>query len=107
VAPARVISVDGQVCQVQTGTQVDRASMLLEPDLQVGDWVLVNSGTVVRVLDEEQAAEMTRAVAVLFGDPEADQAELATDGRDGFASAGGGDEAVAVVAGPEGTGPAF
>lgn len=92
MAPARVVAIDGQVCEVQTGSRVDRASMILEPDLQVGDWVLVNSGTVVRVLDEDQAAEMTRAVAVLFGDPEEDQA---------------GDVAVAVVAGPDGTGPAF
>ena len=51
--------------------------MMLEPDLQVGDWVLVNSGTVVRKLDEDQAAEMTHAFGILFGlpDPEASTAE--------------------------------
>ena len=70
MAPARVVSVDGQVCEVQTGSRIDKASMMLEPDLVVGDWVLVNSGTVVRRLDEEQAAEMTRAVAFLFADPD-------------------------------------
>jgi hydrogenase maturation factor len=43
---------------------------MLEPDLQAGDWVLVNSGTVVRVLDEEQAAEMSRAFGVLMAPPE-------------------------------------
>ena len=76
MAPARVISVDGQVCEVQTGAQVDKASMMLEPDLVVGDWVLVNSGTVVRKLDEDQAAEMTRAVGILFGDAEVEPAEI-------------------------------
>ena len=78
MAPARVVSVDGEVCEVQTGSRVDKASMMLEPDLVVGDWVLVNAGTVVRKLDEEQAAEMTRAVAFLFADPEAETTEAAS-----------------------------
>lgn len=70
MAPARVVSVDGTLCEVELGGRVDRASMLLEPDLQVGDWVLVNSGTVVRRLEADQAEEMTRAIAVLFAEPE-------------------------------------
>jgi hydrogenase expression/formation protein HypC len=68
--PGRVVAVDGQICEVETSGQVDRASMLLEPDLAVGDWVLVNSGTVVRVLDEDQAAEMGRAFGILMSEPE-------------------------------------
>lgn len=67
MAPARVVSVDGGVCEVELGGRVDKASMLLEPDLVVGDWVLVNSGTVVRKLDEDQAAEMAHAFNVIFG----------------------------------------
>jgi hydrogenase expression/formation protein HypC len=69
--PGRVVAVDGQTCEVETTGQVDRASMMLEPDLKVGDWVLVNSGTVVRVLDEDQAAEMGRAFGILMAPPEA------------------------------------
>jgi hydrogenase assembly chaperone HypC/HupF len=68
--PGQVVSVDGETCEVRTAGQVDRASKMLEPDLAVGDWVLVNSGTVVRVLDEEQAAEMSRAFGVLMAPPE-------------------------------------
>jgi hydrogenase assembly chaperone HypC/HupF len=67
MAPARVVAVDGQICEVETGGRVDKASMMLEPDLVIGDWVLVNSGTVVRKLDEDQAAEMTRAFGIIFG----------------------------------------
>jgi hydrogenase assembly chaperone HypC/HupF len=67
MAPARVVAIDGAMCQVETGGRVDKASMMLEPDLVVGDWVLVNAGTVVRVLDEDQAAEMTRAFGIVFG----------------------------------------
>lgn len=80
MAPARVVSVDGQVCEVQTGSRIDKASMMLEPDLVVGDWVLVNSGTVVRRLDEEQAAEMSRAVAFLFADPDESSMDIEAAG---------------------------
>ncbi len=69
--PGRVVAVDGQTCEVETAGQTDKASMMLEPDLAVGDWVLVNSGTVVRVLEEDQAAEMSRAIGVLLGPAEA------------------------------------
>ena len=68
--PGQVMSVDGQTCEVEIAGQRDRASMMLEPDLQVGDWVLVNSGTVVRVLDEDQAAEMSQAFGVLMAPAE-------------------------------------
>jgi hydrogenase assembly chaperone HypC/HupF len=67
MAPARVVAVDGTLCEVEIGGRVDKASMMLEPDLVVGDWVLVNSGTVVRRLDEEQAAEISHAFGVIMG----------------------------------------
>jgi hydrogenase assembly chaperone HypC/HupF len=67
MAPARVVAADGQICEVEVGGRVDKASMMLEPDLQIGDWVLVNSGTVVRKLDEDQAAEMARAFGIVYG----------------------------------------
>jgi len=68
--PGRVVAVDGQLCEVETSGQVDKASMMLEPDLKAGDWVLVNSGTVVRVLEEDQAAEMSSAFGILMAPPE-------------------------------------
>ncbi len=67
MAPARVVSVEAGICEVEVGGRVDKASTLLEPDLIVGDWVLVNSGTVVRKLDEDQAAEMAHAFGVIYG----------------------------------------
>jgi hydrogenase assembly chaperone HypC/HupF len=72
MAPMRVVSVDGTTCQIESGGRIDRASMVLEPDLEVGDWVLVNSGTVVRRLDPDQAEEMSRAIEVLFAPAEVD-----------------------------------
>jgi len=67
MAPARVVAADGRICEVRVGGRTDKASMMLEPDLQVGDWVLVNAGTVVRKLDEDQAAEMARAFGIVYG----------------------------------------
>ena len=72
MAPARVVWLDGSECDVEVGGRRDRVSMLLEPDLQVGDWVLVSSGTVVRRLDFDQADEIRRAIEVLSVPPEAD-----------------------------------
>ena len=68
--PGQVVTVDGQLCEVNTSGQIDKASMMLEPDLQVGDWVLVNSGTVVRKLDADQAQEMSHAFGILMGGAE-------------------------------------
>ena len=76
--PGRVVAVAGETCEVETSGRIDKASMMLEPDLAVGDWVLVNSGTVVRKLDDDQADEMSRAFSVLMGVPgEAAAAETA------------------------------
>ena len=60
--PGRVVAVAGGTCEVETGGRTDRASMMLEPDLAVGDRVLVNSGTVVRKLDEEDAPLLDTAL---------------------------------------------
>ena len=77
--PGRVVAVDGELCEVETAGQFDKASMMLEPDLKVGDWVLVNSGTVVRVLEEDQAAEMSRAFGILMAPPQEPAPVEATD----------------------------
>jgi len=77
--PGRVVAVDGELCEVETAGQFDKASMMLEPDLKVGDWVLVNSGTVVRVLEEDQAAEMSRAFGILMAPPQEPVPVEATD----------------------------
>jgi len=79
MAPARVVSVDGSICQVELGGRIDPVSMILEPDLEVGDWVLVNSGTVVRRLEPDQAEEMTQALATMF--EMADEAEAQAEAQ--------------------------
>jgi hydrogenase maturation factor len=44
-----------------------KASTLLYPDVSVGDWVYVAAGTVVEVLDDESANQITREIAVARG----------------------------------------
>jgi len=83
MAPVRVVSVDGTLCEVEIGGRVDAVSMMLEPDLQVGDWVLVNSGTVVRRLDPDQAEEMTQALSMMFDLADEADAESASGGSGG------------------------
>jgi hydrogenase assembly chaperone HypC/HupF len=60
--PGRVIAVDESGASVLQEGLVRRASTLLEPDVQVGDWVMVAVGTIVERLDEERAAEMREAL---------------------------------------------
>ncbi|MFV2063818.1 MAG: HypC/HybG/HupF family hydrogenase formation chaperone [Chloroflexota bacterium] len=67
--PARVTSVEGDACDVDLGGRVDRVSAVLADDLQVGDWVLVNGGIVVRRLDAEQAQAMNDAMTIVFRRP--------------------------------------
>lgn len=67
MAPARVTSVEGDECEVRTGDRVDRVSFLMTPEVEVGDWVLVNGGTVARRLEPDQAAEMSKAFGEVFG----------------------------------------
>ena len=102
MAPARVVSVDGSICQVELGGRIDPASMILEPDLQVGDWVLVNSGTVVRRLDPDQAEEMSAALATMFA--LADEADAQADAADAQAdAAAGGTSSAGSAPAPAGT----
>ena len=67
MAPGRVVSLDGDTCGVETGGQLDRVSRFLTPEVEVGDWVLVMSGTIVRRLHPDQAEEMSRAFDIVFG----------------------------------------
>jgi hydrogenase assembly chaperone HypC/HupF len=91
MAPARVVSIDGSTCQVELGGRIDPASMILEPDLQVGDWVLVNSGTVVRRLEPDQAEEMSEALATMFALADEADAEAAAV-AEALAAAGPGED---------------
>ncbi len=53
--PSRVISIDGYEAELDTLGASRKASTLLMPEVKVGDYVLTSVGSIVRVLDEDEA----------------------------------------------------
>lgn len=64
VSPARVTAVDGPNATLEVDGRRRTASILLEPDVQVGDWVIVAGGAVLRRIEAAAAVEMQTAVAL-------------------------------------------
>ena len=60
--PGQVTAVDPLGATVQTLDRTRRASTLLLPDIEVGDWVFVAAGTIVDRLDPAEAAEISRVL---------------------------------------------
>lgn len=56
--PGRVIDVDPRGALVESDGRRRRASVLLVPDVAVGDWVAVAAGSIVERLDEADALEI-------------------------------------------------
>jgi hydrogenase assembly chaperone HypC/HupF len=58
--PGRVSVVDEAGAVVVTEGRARRASTLYLPDIAVGDWVIVATGTIVQRLDPAEVAEIER-----------------------------------------------
>jgi hydrogenase expression/formation protein HypC len=56
--PGQVLEIADGTALVETDQRQRRASLLLVPETAVGDWVVVSAGTVLRVLDPVEAAEI-------------------------------------------------
>ena len=67
VSPARVMALDGSVATLESAGRRREASILLAPDLRVGDWVVVAGGAVLRQIDESAASAMQAAVSIASG----------------------------------------
>ena len=65
--PGRVIERAGDYVTVESDGRRRKASTLLYPDLKVGDWVYVAAGTVVEVLDDLSANQITQEIAIARG----------------------------------------
>ena len=55
--PTRIISIDGQMAEVDIGGVGARISIALTPAAKAGDYVLVHTGFAIEVLDEAEALE--------------------------------------------------
>ncbi|MBN2100122.1 MAG: HypC/HybG/HupF family hydrogenase formation chaperone [Dehalococcoidia bacterium] len=55
--PALIRSIDGDEAEVELGGVTRRASIMLTPEAQVGDYVLLHAGYAINVVDQSEAEE--------------------------------------------------
>ncbi len=56
--PGQVVDLAETLAVVKSDEHIWRASTVLVPDVAVGDWVIVAAGTILQVLDPEEAREI-------------------------------------------------
>ena len=56
--PGQVLQITDEMAIVETDHRQRRASLVLVPEVAVGDWVIVSSGTVLEILDPAEAMEI-------------------------------------------------
>ncbi len=61
--PVKVVQIDGLKALMELGGLTYQASIMLVPDTQVGDYVLLHAGFAIQKLDEKEAEETLRLFA--------------------------------------------
>ena len=61
--PAKVVSITGQIAQVELGGLTRQANIMLVPGLRLGDFVLLHAGFAIQTLDEVDARETLELLA--------------------------------------------
>ncbi len=61
--PVRVLQIDGLKAVVELGGLTRQASIMLVPDTEVGDYVLLHAGFAIQKLNEREAEETIRLFA--------------------------------------------
>lgn len=56
--PARILALDAGSAVVDIAGRTRRASLLMAPDIEVGAWVLVAAGSVIRRIDTAEALDL-------------------------------------------------
>lgn len=75
--PGQVVEVAGDMALVETDRRTWRASTLFVPETTVGDWVVVAAGTVLRILDPDEAQE----IRAMLDEGMRDETEMERDRR--------------------------
>ncbi len=82
MAPGQVIAIDGPMVMVAVSGRRRAASILAEPGVRVGDWVVVAGDIVLRRIDPATASAMTDAVELASApDPRPSPAGRPTEPR--------------------------
>ena len=55
--PSQVKAIEGQYAKVEIGGVSRNVSILLTPDVKVGEYILVHTGYSIGVVDEDEAQE--------------------------------------------------
>lgn len=55
--PARVKSIEGNEAEAEIGGISRKISIILTPEVEVGDYVLLHTGYAINVVDQEEALE--------------------------------------------------
>lgn len=55
--PAKIVSIDGNLAEVEIAGVVRKAGLDLVPEARLGDYVLVHAGFAIQVIDEEEAGK--------------------------------------------------
>jgi len=55
--PVQVVSIEGSEADVELSGVKRRVSVMLTPDVKVGDYVLLHTGYAISVIDEAEALE--------------------------------------------------
>lgn len=74
--PMRIAEIDGVMAVTELHGVTRRASIMLVPQAQVGDYILVHAGCAITVLDETEAQEtlqLLSQIAALDQEDEGDQ----------------------------------
>ncbi len=61
--PVKVIKIEGDSAEVDIGGVSRRISIVLTPDVKVGDYVLLHTGYAISVIDENEAQETLKLFA--------------------------------------------
>jgi hydrogenase expression/formation protein HypC len=63
--PAKVLSIDGVEGEVEIGGVGRTISLMLTPDVEIGNYVYVHTGFAISVVDEAEALESLRLLREL------------------------------------------
>jgi hydrogenase expression/formation protein HypC len=55
--PVRVVSIEGNEAEVEIGGVKRRVSIMLTPEANVGDYVLLHTGYAINIINEAEAQE--------------------------------------------------
>ena len=88
--PVEVLSIEGQEAEVDFAGVRRRVSVVLTPEVRVGDYVVVHTGFAISVLDQEEAEETLKLFRELeeFNSRTMAESDAAEEPRSPFSSVG-------------------